>query len=165
MGPASVVCPLEGSIFVGTQLTSHTGCSLLRFTLSAEPRTGGHLHDAIAGLMHGDVAAVSVAVHQWVFRPASLVRANTATTDHLLHIIRRQLVVRRQTTLAGDHLRRKRTCGGIRRKYEPKLSPQTPLFPPRSRFRSRSVEISCFKRIYVPFRHCIFSPKHSQSHC
>lgn len=30
-------------------LTHHSCCSLLRFTLSAEPWTSGHLHDAIAG--------------------------------------------------------------------------------------------------------------------
>lgn len=29
--------------------THHTGRSLLRFTLSAEPGTSGHLHDAVAG--------------------------------------------------------------------------------------------------------------------
>lgn len=62
--------------------------------------------------MHGDVAAVSVAVHQRVLRPAAFVRAHTAAADHLLHVTRQQLVVRRQTTLAADHLRGKRTCGG-----------------------------------------------------
>lgn len=101
--------------------------------------------------MHSDVAAVSVAVHQRVFRPASLVWANTATADHLLHIIRRELVVRRQTTLAGDHLRRKRTCGRIRYKDKQKPSPKTPLFPLLHRFRSCSLQMSCFKRVYVPF--------------
>lgn len=105
--------------------------------------------------MHGNVAAVSVAVNQRVFCPPSLVWAHAATSDHLLHVIRRELVVRRQTTLAGDHLRRKRTCGGIRQD-EPKPSPKTSLFPLLRRFRSHSVEMSCFKRVYVPFRHRIF---------
>lgn len=40
----------------------------------------------ISTLMHGDVTAVTVAVNQWVFSPASLIRANAATSDHLLHI-------------------------------------------------------------------------------
>lgn len=34
-------------------VTHHTGCSLLRLTLSAEPRTSGHLHNAIAGWGEG----------------------------------------------------------------------------------------------------------------
>lgn len=74
--------------------------------------------------MHGHVAAVSVAVHQRVLGPASLIGANTAAADHLLHIILLpwQLVVRRQTTLAGDHLRRKRTCGGIRGNTKKKVN-------------------------------------------
>lgn len=36
--------------------------------------------------MHGDITTVSVAVNQRVFGPASLIRANAATSDHLLHI-------------------------------------------------------------------------------
>lgn len=40
----------------------------------------------ICTLVYGDITAVSVAVNQRVFGPASLVRANTATSDHLLHL-------------------------------------------------------------------------------
>lgn len=40
----------------------------------------------ICTLMHGNITAVSVAVNQRVFGPASLIRANAATPDHLLHI-------------------------------------------------------------------------------
>lgn len=36
--------------------------------------------------MNGDVTAVSVTVNEWVLGPASLIRANTAASDHLLHI-------------------------------------------------------------------------------
>lgn len=36
--------------------------------------------------MHGDITAVSVAVNQRILGPASLIRTNTATPDHLLHI-------------------------------------------------------------------------------
>lgn len=37
-------------------------------------------------LMYGDITAMSVAVNQRVFGPASLIWANAATSDHLLHI-------------------------------------------------------------------------------
>lgn len=111
-------------------------------------------------LVHSDVAAVSVAVNQRVFGPASFVWTNAAASDHLLHITRRELVVRRQTTLAGDHLRRKRTCGRIRWAVEEKPSRKTPLFSTLLRFRSHSTEMPCFKRVYIPFFHRIFSSKH-----
>jgi len=110
--------------------------------------------------MHGDVAAVSVAVHQRVFRPASLIRANAATTNHLLHIILRQLVVRRQTTLAGDHLWGKRTCGGIRYKDKAETVPKDALLPRRSAALGPSRSKCHVYGIYVPFRHGNFSPKH-----
>lgn len=42
--------------------------------------------EVICTLVDGDVTAVSVAVNQRVLGPASLIRANTATSDHLLHI-------------------------------------------------------------------------------
>lgn len=104
---------------------------------------------------------MSVAVDQRVLRPASLVRANAAAADHLLHVTFRELVVRNQTTLAGDHLRRKRTCGRI----EPLQNSRTVrrrrgYFPSVARFRSRLSEMSCFKRVCVPFWQRIFSSKH-----
>lgn len=111
-------------------------------------------------LVHGDVAAVSVAINQWVFGPAPFVWTNAAASDHLLHITRRELVVRRQTTLAGDHLRRKRTCGRIRWAVEAKPSLKTPLLSTLLHFRFHSTEMPCFKFVHIPFRHRIFSSKH-----
>lgn len=86
MSPASIVGPFQSSIFVWTELTSHSCCSLLRFTFPAEPGTSWDLDNSITSLMHGNITAVSVAVNQRVFGPASLIRANAATPDHLLHI-------------------------------------------------------------------------------
>lgn len=112
--------------------------------------------------MHGHVAAVSVAVHQRVFGPAPLVGTHAAPADHLLHVIRRTLAVRRQTTLAGDHPRRKRTCGGIRPE-ERKASPKTLLVVPPRSFRSRPAGMPWFKPVYVPFWSRIFITKTSTS--
>lgn len=95
--------------------------------------------------MHSNVAAMSVAVDKRVFCPASLVWANTATSNHLLHVTLREPVARRQTTLAGDHLWRNRTCGGIRHLDIQNPSPKTPLAPRLKHFRSHSVEMSCFR--------------------
>lgn len=50
------------------------------------PLNGDENVTAICTLMHGDVAAVSVAVNQRVLGPASLIWANAATSNHLLHI-------------------------------------------------------------------------------
>lgn len=111
-------------------------------------------------LVHSDVAAVSVAINEWVFGPASFVWTNAAASDHLLHITRRELVVRRQTTLAGDHLRRKRTCGRMRWAVETKPSLKTPLLSTLLRFRSHSNEMPCFKLVHISFCHRIFSSKH-----
>lgn len=107
--------------------------------------------------MHGNVAAVSVAVDQRVLRPASLVRANTAAADHLLHVTFRELVVRHQTTLAGDHLRRKRTCGRIEPLQNSRTGQRRRVsFPSVACFRFRLSEMSCFKRVCVPFWQRIF---------
>ncbi len=57
-------------------------------------------------LVDGDVTAVTVAVDEGVFGPASFIRADAAASDHLLHInVTRQVVVFLcQIQLAGYHL-------------------------------------------------------------
>ena len=47
MGPASIVGPFEGSIFIWTQFTSNSGSPLLRLTLSTIPWAGWNGHNTI----------------------------------------------------------------------------------------------------------------------
>lgn len=54
--------------------------------------------------MDGNITTVTVAVDERVFGPASLIRAHTATSDHLLHSTRRVVVFLCQIQLAGYHL-------------------------------------------------------------
>lgn len=105
--------------------------------------------------MDCNIAAVTVTVDERVFCPASLVWAHAATSNHLLHIICQKVVVRCQAQLAGDHLRRKWTCED--NKDEPKPLQKILIYPLWQRFWSHLAEMSCFSRVYNPFRQRIFS--------
>lgn len=112
--------------------------------------------------MDCNIAAVTVTVDERVFCPASLVWAHAATSNHLLHIICQKVVVRCQAQLAGDHLRRKWTCED--NKDEPKPLQKILIYPLWQRFWSHFAEMSCFSRVYNPFRHRIFSTSAKATH-
>lgn len=83
--PTVVVSPLEGAVFGGAELAPDLGLSLLGLALTAEPGPGGHRDDTVAGLVHGHVAALAVAVDQRILVEASFVGTDTTAADHFFH--------------------------------------------------------------------------------
>lgn len=85
MRPSLIVGLLEGAIPGRTQFTSNPSRTLLAFAFATEPRSRRHRHNAVARLMYSYRTILAITIDEWIFRPSTLVGANTTTTDHLLH--------------------------------------------------------------------------------
>lgn len=86
MRPAVVVRAFERAILAGAQLTTHARCSLLRFTLPAEPGTCRYCYNPVARLVHGDRTSLAVTINQRILVPTLLVRTYAATAYHHTHL-------------------------------------------------------------------------------